>query len=86
MTNDGHEGTLEVAKYVDNIIFTFLNKLFNDDLLKDSSIILLSDHGVGMPSIYYPYNFYKLEEQLPILYIIVHNRKNIMMNCNINIY
>ena len=68
MTNDGHEGTLEVAKYVDNIIFTFLNKLFNDDLLKDSSIILLSDHGVGMPSIYYPYNFYKLEEQLPILY------------------
>ena len=77
VTNDGHEGTLEVVKYVDNIIFTFLNKLFNDNLLKDSSIILLSDHGVGMPSIYYLYDFYKLEEQLPMLYIIVNDRKNI---------
>jgi hypothetical protein len=53
VTNEGHEGTLEVLKYADNIIFTFLNKLFNDNLLKDSSIFLLSDHGVGMPSIYY---------------------------------
>ena len=77
VSNDGHEGTLEVVKYVDNIIFTFLNKLFNDNLLKDSSIIFLSDHGVGMPSIYYPYDFYKLEEQLPMLYIIVNDRKNI---------
>lgn len=77
VTNDGHEGTLEVLKYADNIIFTFLNKLFNDNLLKDSSIILLSDHGVGMPSIYYPYDFYKLEEQLPMLYLIINDRKNI---------
>jgi hypothetical protein len=77
VTNEGHEGTLEVLKYVDNIIFTFLNKLFNDNLLKDSSIFLLSDHGVGMPSIYYPYDFYKLEEQLPMLYIIINDRKNI---------
>ena len=77
VTNDGHEGTLEVLKYSDNIIFNFLNKLFNDNLLKDSSIILLSDHGVGMPSIYYLYDFYKLEEQLPMLYIIINDRKNI---------
>ena len=77
VSNDGHEGTLEVLKYVDNIIFTFLNKLFNDNLLKDSSIFLLSDHGVGMPSIYYPYDFYRLEEQLPMLYIIINDRKNI---------
>ena len=37
----------------------------------------MSDHGVGMPSIYYLYDFYKLEEQLPMLYIIVNDRKNI---------
>ena len=77
VSNDGHEGTLEVLKYADNITFNFLNNLFNENLLKDSSIILVSDHGVGMPSIYYPYDFYKLEEQLPMLYVIINDRKNI---------
>ena len=77
VSNDGHEGTLEVLKYADNIIFNFLNNLFNENLLKDSSIILVSDHGVGMPSIYYPYDFYKLEEQLPMFYVIINDRKNI---------
>jgi len=77
VSNEGHEGTLEVLKYADNIIFNFLNNLFMNNLLKDSSIILLSDHGVGMPSIYYPYDFYKLEEHLPMLYMIINDRKNI---------
>ena len=77
VSNDGHEGTLEVLKYADNVIFNFLNNLFNENLLKDSSIILVSDHGVGMPSIYYPYDFYRLEEQLPMLYAIINDRKNI---------
>ena len=53
VNNDGHEGTLEVIKYDDNIIFNFLNILFNKNLLKDTSIILLSDHGCPMPSFYY---------------------------------
>ena len=77
LSNIGHEGTLEVLKYADNIIFNFLNNLFNSNLLKDSSIILMSDHGVGMPSIYYIYDFYKIEEHLPMLYMIINDRKNI---------
>ena len=76
ISNEGHEGTLEVLKYNDNVIFNFLNNLFNDNLLKDSSIILLSDHGVGMPSIYYPFNFYKIEEHLPMLYMLINDRNN----------
>ena len=80
ITNDGHEGTLENVKYIDDIIFNFLNNLFNDNLFKDSSIFLLSDHGVGMPSIYYFYNFYKIEEQLPMLFMIINDRKNISYN------
>ena len=78
--NDGHEGTLEGLKYNDDIIYNFLNNLYNDNLLKDSSIFLLSDHGVGMPSIYYLSLFYKLELRLPMLYIIVNDRKNISYN------
>ena len=33
MSNDGPEGTLEVQKYADNVIFNFLNNLFNENLL-----------------------------------------------------
>ena len=80
VVNDGHEGTLEALKYSDDIIYNFLNNLFNDNLLTDSSIFLLSDHGVGMPSIYYYFLFYQLEIRLPMLYIIVNDRKNISYN------
>ena len=74
--NDGHEGTLEALKYSDAIIYNFLNNLFKDNLLKDSSIFLLSDHGVGMQSIYYMYEFYKIELRLPMLYMIINDRNN----------
>ena len=77
LSNIGHEGTLEALKYADNVIFKFLINLFNSNLLKDSSIILMSDHGVGMPSIYFIYDFYKIEEHLPMLYMIINDRKNI---------
>ena len=77
---DGHEGTLEILKYVDNIIYTFLNDLYNKNLLKDSSIFLLSDHGTTMPSPYYFTLFYQYEGCLPMLYIIINDRKNIPYN------
>ena len=77
LTNHGHEGTLNVLKYQDEIIANFLNRLFKDNLLKDSTIIFLSDHGVGMPSIYYAYDFYKQEIFLPSLFILVNDRNNI---------
>ena len=57
ISNYAHEGTLTVVKYLDNIISTFLNNLFSHNLLKN----LLSDHGVGMPSIYYSTDFFNIE-------------------------
>ena len=77
ISNDGHEGSLEVLKHIDDIIYNFLNELYNDNLLKDSTIFLLSDHGSGMPSFYYLYDFYTIEKHLPMLYIIVNDRKNL---------
>ena len=76
VVNDAHEGTLETLKYLDNIIYNFLNSLFNENYLKETSIFLLSDHGVGMPSIYYFYNFYQYEMKLPMLYLIINDRNN----------
>ena len=76
LTNHGHEGTLNLPSHIDDILYNFLNNLFEDNLLKKTSIILLSDHGSGMPSILYLYDFYKKEIHLPMLYLIINDRKN----------
>ena len=75
--NHGHEGTFKVIKHIDGIIENFLKNLFNNNLLKDTTVFLLSDHGVGMPSIYYSTNFYKNEYDLPVLLLLINDRKNV---------
>ena len=74
--NDAHEGTLEVAKYSDDVIYNFLNSLYNDNLLKDTTVFLLSDHGCNMPSVYYLNDFFQIEKRLPMLFMIINDRKN----------
>jgi len=76
LTNFAHESTLEKLKYIDNLIYNFLNKLYQENLLKETSIFLLSDHGVGVPSIYYLNDFFQIEKALPMFYLIVNDRKN----------
>ena len=76
LTNFAHENTLEKLKYIDNIIYNFFNKLYQDNLLKDTSILLLSDHGVAIPSIYYLNEFFAIEKVLPMFYLIVNDRPN----------
>ena len=61
----------------EKLIQTKIINLFNDNLLKDSSLFLLSDHGVSMPSIYYAFDFYPIEINLPMLFILINDRKNI---------
>ena len=80
LLNSSHESSAEVLKYLDYIIFSFLNSLYNDNLFKDASIFLLSDHGIGIQSIYYLMDFFKYEYLLPMLYIIINDRKNTSYN------
>ena len=77
ISNYAHEGTLTVVKYIDEIIANFLNDLFKDNFLKDTTVFLLSDHGVGVPSIYFSSDFYNIEMNLPILLLIINDRKNL---------
>ena len=77
LTNFAHENTLEKLKYIDNIIYNFFNNLYQDNLLKDTSILLISDHGVAVPSIYYLNEFFTIEKVLPMFYLIVNDRNNI---------
>ena len=76
ISNDAHENTLEPVKYMDNTIYEFLNNLFNDNLLINTTIFLISDHGAALPSIYHLSDFYNLEHVLPMLFIISNDRKN----------
>ena len=76
VSNFGHEGTLQVVKYADNSISSFLKNLFYDNLLRNSMVFLISDHGTVMPSIYYIYDFYSIEIDLPMFYILVNDKKN----------
>ena len=47
--NDAHEATLESIKYDDYIISNFLIRLFEDNLLKNTFIFLMRDHGESIP-------------------------------------
>ena len=76
VSNYGHEGTLKVVKYADKYISNFLWNLFNDNLLRNTTVFLVSDHGTVMPSLYYIDEFYNLEIRLPMLYIFVNDKKN----------
>ena len=76
VSNDAHENTLEPVKYMDNTISEFLYNLFNDNLLINTTIILISDHGAALPSVYHLSDFYNLEHVLPVLFIITNDRKN----------
>jgi hypothetical protein len=77
VNNDGHESTSEVIKYDDDIIFNFLNKLYKENLLNDTTILLLSDHGLSLPSVYYFNEFFQLEKALPMLFIMTTDKKNL---------
>ena len=71
---------MEAVKYTDDVIYNFLNSLYNDNLLKDTTIFLFSDHGSALPSVYYMYDFYQIEMRLPMLFIICNDRKNVDYN------
>ena len=77
LTNFAHENTLEKLKYIDKIIYNYFYELFKENLLKETIIFLLSDHGVAVPSIYYLNEFFQIEKVLPMFYLLINDRKNV---------
>ena len=80
VNNDGHEGTLEILKYDDEYLLKFLTKLFKENLLKETVVMILSDHGCTMPSIYHFNDAFNFEISLPMLYILSYDNKNLTYN------
>ena len=48
---DGHEGTLEVVKYIDNDVHDFILELLTKYFDDKSAIFIISDHGAHIPGI-----------------------------------
>ena len=54
---DGHEPTGQVVKYMDEDLYNFLNNLYEEKLLNDTAIFILSDHGNSYFNYIYYYIF-----------------------------
>lgn len=74
----GHEFSGEKSKYADTALYNFLLYLFTSDLLNNTTIFLVGDHGnmlLGAYQIFQP-NDIKIEQFFPILIIISNDIKN----------
>jgi hypothetical protein len=69
---DAHEGTGEVVKYLDDKLADFFEFLEAEGSLKDTTIILQSDHGVNMPGLYtfFDSEDFWVEKTLPAMFVV----------------
>jgi hypothetical protein len=70
---DAHEGTGEVVKYMDDKLVDFFEFLEAEGSLKDTVILIHSDHGVNMPGFYtfVDAEDFFIEKTLPSLFAVV---------------
>ena len=76
---NGHELSGQVIKYVDDPLYEFLNYLFVNDLLKNTSVILAADHGLSILVLYklFQSQDQQIELSNPLLYMILPDKKGL---------
>merc|ERR1712032_68076 len=47
--SDAHEGTLEVVKYLDDMIHDFFEYMLVNGHIENSILLVMSDHGISLP-------------------------------------
>jgi hypothetical protein len=72
---DAHEGSLNVVKYLDDKLEAFLTDMENKNMLDDTAILFMADHGNNMPGFISMMNSedYAIEKYLPMMFMIVPN-------------
>ena len=80
---DGHEDTSETITFLDEPLTNFLNELYNNNLLNDTFIILVSDHGLHMPRIHklLSNEQFTHDKNIPLL-VILYNNENFNLENN----
>ena len=76
-SGDGHEPTGQIVGYIDKFLYDTLNKFYSNGWLKDTAIILFSDHGQHLGG---TFNTLKSEDvqyelTLPFLFLLLPNKK-----------
>lgn len=78
---DAHAVSQQVASYIDNHLPSLLTKLESDGLLKDTSIIFYTDHGLHFPTAIennMHYSSTVMEKYLPFLVLIVPKKTGLL--------
>ena len=74
---DGHEGSLEVIKYLDEPLLNMIKKLDNKGFLEDTAIVFASDHGDNMFGfIRFVSPDFHVEKYLGTFFLILPNSKD----------
>ena len=85
--NEGHEGTMELINYLADPIFEFVKYFFENKLLDDTFMFIVSDHGnhmVGPWAVIRP-NDYLIETTLATLFFVIPNNDKLYKNGLYNI-
>ena len=80
--NEGHEGTMELVNYLADPLFEFVKYFFDNKLLDDTFMFIVSDHGnhmVGPWAVIRP-NDYLIESTLATLFFIIPNNGKLYRN------
>ena len=74
---DGHELTGQVSKYVDEPLANFLNYIYDNNYLKNTTLILASDHGLNILVLYKLLQSMDqdIEMENPLLFFILSDKE-----------
>jgi hypothetical protein len=78
-SGDGHEPTGQIVGYFDDIFYNFLSKLYSNNFLSNTTIILFSDHGQHLngPLYFFKMKDFLYERTLPLLFLIFPNTQEL---------
>ena len=76
-SGDGHEPTGQIVGYIDKFLYDILNKFYSNGWLKDTAIILFSDHGQHLRGTFNTMDSkdFQYELSLPFLFLFLPNKK-----------
>ena len=80
--NEPHEGSTELLTYLADPIYEFVKYFFDNNLFKDTFLLILSDHGSKLIG---PFTFirpqdYVIEDTLPALFFVMPNNEKLYEN------
>lgn len=83
---DAHEGTGEIVKYLDERLVNFFTEMEKDNLLDDTIVLFMADHGMNMPGVIGLLNGedHQKEKYNPFLFLMVPDKISELYGFNLS--